>query len=383
MPSVPLTLQAAMERAMQANPALAAARLARPVNTARINVARERPNPEARVEFEKETPTRAYGVTVPVELGGKRGRRIAVGEAELASGDAQVAQAIVDVRAAVRAAYFGLVTTTARLALLDEMRGIAVRARDAAQERFIAGSSPRLEVLQAELALAQQENDLTAARAEMAAAQAGLNALLALPLDATTPLATALDEGIVPTRDVALAQAQAESADVRVIDRRIDEQRARIALARSMQTPDVAPEATITRGAQPDFDTGWRAAVGIAVPLFTRHRAGVQVEEAGLAQAMAERGAVIARISGDVAAAATLADARRQQYARYRDQILPQALEVERMAEDAYRLGRSDIAAFLQALQATRDARLRALQAGVDFQNALANLERAVGAPLP
>ena len=53
------------------------------------------------------------------------------------------------------------------------------------------------------------------------------------------------------------------------------------------------------------------------------------------------------------------------------------------MAEDSYRLGQTGIAAFLQALQATRDARLRSLQAAADFQTALADLERAIGAPLP
>ena len=81
-------------------------------------------------------------------------------------------------------------------------------------------------------------------------------------------------------------------------------------------------------------------------------------------------------------AAAAVADAQRQQYVRYRDEILPQALEVERMAEDSYRLGQTGIAAYLQALQSTRDVRLRAIQSAADLQNALADLERAIGAPL-
>ena len=51
------------------------------------------------------------------------------------------------------------------------------------------------------------------------------------------------------------------------------------------------------------------------------------------------------------------------------------------MADDGYRLGQTDIAAYLQALQATRDVRLRAIQAGADLENARADLERAVAAP--
>jgi outer membrane protein TolC len=58
-------------------------------------------------------------------------------------------------------------------------------------------------------------------------------------------------------------------------------------------------------------------------------------------------------------------------------------MDVERMAEDAYRLGQTNIAAYLQALQSTRDVRLRALQASADLQSALADLERAIGEAPP
>jgi hypothetical protein len=88
------------------------------------------------------------------------------------------------------------------------------------------------------------------------------------------------------------------------------------------------------------------------------------------------------RITGEVTAAVRLAEAQRQQFIRYRDQILPSAMQVETMADDAYRLGQTGIAAYLQALQATRDARLRSLQSEADLQAALTDLERATGAPL-
>lgn len=379
----PLTVQAAIDRALSANPSLIAARLATPIGLARLGVARERPNPEARVELERETPKQAYGVAVPLELGGKRGRRIAVGEAERGIGESQIAQATADIRAAVRSAYFGAVAATERLTLLEELRGLASRAKDAAQARFDAGGSPRLEVLQANLALAQAENETTTAGGEITAARAELNALLGAPPSAAPQLTTSLDEGVALTLDAAMARAQGDNVDVRAIDREIDAQRARVALAKSMQVPDVTPEGTVTRDSQPDFNTGWRAAVALAVPIFTRHRAGVLVEEATLARLTAERDATLARLGGQVAAASALVDARRQQHTRYRDEILPQAVEVERMAEDSYRLGQTGITELLLALQATRDARLRALQAGSDFQTALANLERAIGVPLP
>jgi cobalt-zinc-cadmium efflux system outer membrane protein len=290
---------------------------------------------------------------------------------------------MLEVRASVRRAYFGQLIAGARLTLLEELRDFATRARDAAEQRFQAGSAPRLEVLQSQLALSQAENEATAARGAVVAARAELNALLAFPLDAPTSLVTPLDAGDPPEAGAALQRALDASAELGVLNRRIEEQRARLALARALQVPDVTPEATITRDAEPEFSTGWRVAVAVSVPVFTRHRAGVHVEEATLAQLTAEREAAIARIGGAVASAAAVAGAQRQQYVRYRDQILPQELEVERMAEDAYRLGQTGIAALLQALQGARDARLRALQAASEFQTALTDLERAIGVPLP
>ncbi len=379
----PLTLEAAMARALAANPAIAAARFRSIVSAAEVDVARERLNPEARFELERETPKQSFSVAVPLELGGRRGRRIAVGEAAVRTSQAEMALAIAELRTSVRRAYFGRLIAEARLVLFEELQALARRARDAAQQRFDAGGAPRLELLQAELALAESDNQANGARGAVAAGRALLNALLGLPLEAATPLASTLDGGAPTAAEAAIISAKSASAELALMDRRIEQQRTRIALARALQTPDVTPEGTITHGNEPEFSTGWRAAVAVTIPLFTRHRAGVYLEEALLAQLTVERDAALARITGGVTSAAVLADAQRQQYLRYRDQIIPQALEVERMAEDSYRLGQTGISAFLQALQTSRDVRLRSLQAAADFQTALADLESAIGAPLP
>ena len=91
----------------------------------------------------------------------------------------------------------------------------------------------------------------------------------------------------------------------------------------------------------------------------------------------------MARVTSEVTSASALAEAQRVAYLRYQSEILPQAVEVERMAEDSYRLGQTGITALLQALQASRDMRLRSLQTASDFQDALGELERVIGAPIP
>jgi cobalt-zinc-cadmium efflux system outer membrane protein len=382
-PGGALTLQAAMDRAFSANPTIAAARLRGAINLAALGVARERLNPEAAVEIAKETPRQSFGLAVPLELGGKRAKRIAVGEATVRAGEAEIATTVAQVRNDVRRAYYGVFVADARLMLLNEMRDIAGRVRDTAQQRFEAGSAPRLEVMQAQLTLASAENEATAAEGNAVAARAQLNALLGQPLETVTSLSTAVDAGGPVTTEAAMTLAQTASTELIVIDRQIETQRARILLARALRVPDVIPIATLTHDAQPEFTYGWRAGLAVSLPLFTSHRAGVLVEQTTLDQLNAQRQATLVRINGAVTSAAVTVQAQRQLYVRYRDAIIPQAQQVEQLAQESYQLGQTGIAALLQALQATRDARLRAIDAVSLFQNALADLERAIGAPLP
>jgi cobalt-zinc-cadmium efflux system outer membrane protein len=139
----------------------------------------------------------------------------------------------------------------------------------------------------------------------------------------------------------------------------------------------------LTRDAAPESETGWRAGVAVTVPLFTTRRAGVLLEQTMLDQLTAQRRASLLQIDARVSAASALAETHRQLYLRYRDDIVPQAQQVEQVAQDAYQLGQSGIVALLQALQSSRDVRLRSLDAVSQFQGSLADLERAIGAPLP
>ncbi len=373
----------ALQRALSSNPAIAAAQSRRAIGAAGVAVAGERLNPEGRIEFDRDEPHQAYAFALPLELGGKRGKRVAVAEAAVRTADAEIAQLIIETRNSVRRAYFGRAVAEARLAALSDLQTIVTRARDAARQRFDAGSAPRLELLQAELELAQAQNEAVGALGIATAARTRFNALLGLPAEAATSIAASDLEPAI-TLDAALARARSANTELALIDRRIEEQRARVALARAMQKPDVTPEASITHGFADDsaFQTGWKAALAITLPIFTTHKAGVALEEATLAQLQAARNAADLGIAAAVAGAIAIADAQRQEFIRYRDEILPQAIQVENMADDAYRLGQTGIAAYLQALQATRDVRLRYLQSEADLHAALADLEQAMGAPL-
>ena len=379
----PLSLEEATDLALAANRTLAAARLRREVARGGIDVARERPNPDLTLESERETPHEALTLALPIETASKRRRRIDLASAEAGTGEAEIDRLTVETRNLVRRAYYALAASQRRVAETEELLRIAGKFREAASARFEAGAAPRLEVLQAKLAAAQADNEVNTARGSLRSARTDLNTLLARPPEHPTTISGELDAGAFPEAEAAAEQALLASTELEVLDRRIAEAQARVDLARARQFPDPTVQGTVTRRSAPEFNTGWRAGVTVTLPLFTRHRAEVIVEQRSLSQLRAEREAVAARIRGDVFAAVAVAGAQRQQYVRYRDQILPQAAEIERMAEDSYQSGQTGLVAMLQTLQTTREVRLRSVQAGLDYQVALAELERAIGAPLP
>jgi cobalt-zinc-cadmium efflux system outer membrane protein len=382
-PQAPLSLDQAFALAAANDRAIAAARLRRAVDQAGIDVARERPNPEVRYEQSKEAPHESLTAAQPLELGGKRGRRIAVARAVAQTGEAELALTLADVRAQVRRAYYALAAAQARVGIALDLRALAGRARDAAQERFDAGEIARLEVLQADLLLSQAENEAAAIAGERDASRAELNVLIGRGPRAPTQVVEELAEVTLPAAEIAATAAMRGNAELAVLDRQVAEAAARAALARAQQVPDPTVEGAVTHDAPGEFTWGWRYAVGITVPLFTRHRAAVRVEEATLAQLHAQREALIQKLEGAVGAALARAAAQREQYMRYRDFILPQTREVEDMAEESYRSGQTGLPALLQALQSAREARAKAVQAAFDYQIALAELERAaaVGPP--
>jgi len=379
----PVTLDQAFALAAANNRAITAARLRRAVDQAGIDVARERPNPDLHYERAKETPHQSLTATQPIELGGKRGRRIAVAQAVARTGEAELALTLADIRAQVRRAYYGLAAIQARVAIALDLQAIAGRARDAAQERFEAGEIARLEVLQADLLLSQAENEATAIAGERDATRAELNVLIGRGPATPTQVVEDLGEITLPAAEAAATAAMAGNAELAVLDRQMTEAVARAALARAQQVPDPTLEGAVTHDAPGEFVWGWRYAVGVTVPLFTRHRAAVRVEEATLAQLRAQREALIQRLEGAVGAALARATVQRRQYLRYRDEILPRSRQIEAMAEESYRSGQTGLVALLQALQAAREARAKAVQAAYDYQIALAELERAaaVGPP--
>src|SRR5206468_12045203 len=136
-----LTYGRALELASARNLNVEAARRQRAIRESAIRVARQIPNPDVSLELTQDTPHQSVNIDVPVELGGKRARRIELAQAELSLADLDVRTELRAVRRDLRQTFYTLVAADERARLAESLVEIAPRVRDAAQSRFETGAA--------------------------------------------------------------------------------------------------------------------------------------------------------------------------------------------------------------------------------------------------
>lgn len=249
-----------------------------------------------------------------------------------------------------------------------------------ARHRFTAGASPQSVVFAAEAALSRAELERARAKQREQSARQHLAALwgerepqftvasgnpYALPtLDAFTQLSAWLN------RTPEIAQFAGE--------RRIRE--ARLQLARSQSTPDWSWEVGARRFRE-GSDAGLVASVSI--PLGSRARAQPEIRAAEAELAMLE----VERESRDLSLYSTLADAHGRYLSAQLEvrllgrEVIPKLGQAEKAAERAYRAGAISYLEWAQLQSERTLARKQQLEAALEAQRALIELQRLTGQP--
>lgn len=252
------------------------------------------------------------------------------------------------------------------------------------EARFNAGTVPRLDVIKAQVDVAQAENDLIANMRDVANADAALNRVLGRPLGAVVIASDSLGvPPALPDLDALETIALKARPELRDIEAQQRGARASSSLARENA---FLPDITLGAGRDEAVPSGIVYSVGISMPIpimFWQHTRGDFAENKHRELELAATSRDIrAAIAQDIRSAYAAADAARRQVVFLRDQLLPSATEAYRISSVSYGLGG------LSALEVL-DARRTLLSAQSQYADALAaanssrsELERALGAPL-
>jgi outer membrane protein, heavy metal efflux system len=380
----PLSYAQAIELATSHNLAVTAARRARAIREANVRTARQLPNPDLSVELTQDVPHQVVTLGVPVEIGGKRGRRIDLAREELSLADVDVRTALRTVRRDTRQAFYSLIAADERVRLADSILDITRRFRDAAQARFEAGAAPRLEVLQSELGVTRAQTDLDVARGARISAQATLNAVLNQPPQQALALTGSLTETVPAiSYETVLAQAVQSNVQLVALDRQIAIEQRRLALLRAERVPTPVFSVSGLFNAPPEFTSAIGAGISLSLPIFSRNQGEIAQSIATTAQLRGERAATLRDVENSVFGVVARIDAQRQQLEAYEQRLVPTASDLEALAEESYRAGRTSVLGVLDAQRSLRDLRREALQAALDLQLLLADLEEILGTQLP
>ena len=391
---VPLTLTRAqaVDSALAHNPGLVV--LSEQVHQARARKVQSTafPDPTLTADYSGETgllkpgtntgADLALGVTVPFpwkfHLLGR------VGQADVDAAEFTLTQAQQQTAAQTVQAYDALLVALQHKDDLTEGRQLAETFLNKTKTRFDAGTVAKIDVLKAEVDLAAAQNALIANTRDIANARSALDRLLGralgAPIDAADSLAV---PDSLPPIDTLITLARATRPEVRSVMSQQRGAASATSLAKEFWLPDlqIGLEKNYADGGPPSYTTG----VGITVPLFFwNHTRGEVAEskhhEFELAASYRD---VIAQVDQDVRQAYANAATATEQSSYLRDQLLPEARRVYDITLTSYGIGGSSALDVLDARRTLLDALSQYADALGAANDARADLERAVGGPVP
>ena len=378
-----LTLQSALELAGRQNLDLVAVRRRRAVTVAGIQIARQRPNPTLSFEAMRDSPHQALLFEQPLEIGSKRGRRIDVAREEGVLTDVEIGLLARQIRRNTREAFYRALLARAESERLARVVQLAERLEQIARDRFEAGDVPQLEVIQAGLEVSRAQADHQVAEQREKVSMSWLNALLNKPANTNWELAGRLeDAGAIPELQELLDRARQSNPELQHLGQEQKIEESRRALLKAERIPNLAVQVGSDFNAPPDFRAGPRGGLAMELPLFSRNQGQITQSLATQQVLSAEAAAVERSVTAHIESGYFDIKAQQTQVELYSIKLLPVARQLEGLAEESYRSGKTSILTALQAQQKVQEVEQSYLQSLFALQSMLAGLEEAVGGPI-
>jgi outer membrane protein, heavy metal efflux system len=339
-------------------------------------------NPTVGVTTARETARLGASVSLPLALFGQRGTAVAAARADAAAAGLDVQAARAEGRFAASLAWLDLWEAEGRARLFAEAAGDAERVAAIADEKFKAGSAPRVDVLRTAADRARARADAAFAAASVPAAAARL----------AIAMGDAGGAGLRAEGQPGLDRGAGELADLArllpahpVVQRdqaRIEAAAAHVRAEQRLRWPAINAELAVNWHDPTLPATDVIGGLAFEAPVLSLR--GGAIARARAEQALAETSAALElrRLDAELAEAYARAQGAGARARSLSTDVLPALEEVRRMTEEGYRDGRVDLLRLIDAQRARLDSRLAQVEAEAAWERALAEVERAVGVRL-
>ncbi len=376
-----LTLEQALQAALESNPALAAARHEAKAADGQVIQAGLLPNPSLDVsvdDTQKATRTTTTMLSVPVELGGKRAARVAAARLsrDAARQDEQGARATL--RAAVVAAFFNVAIAQEAVRVTQANVDIAASAQRLAERRVAAGKAPPLESGKAGVALANARIEGRAAQAELMEARRNL-AVLWGDNDPDFGSVTASIEALPerePLDDLRANLAGSPFMESGRIAAELGQ--AQLEVEKSKRYPDI----TLSAGVARDNEAGrnkTQLGISIPLPLIDRNQGNVYTASMQAYKAKDTYRDLQARLTADLLRAVTQFDLAVSAARDYRESVIPGANQAYESARKGFEAGKFGFLEVLDAQRTYSEGNIAYLKVVASAYQAHSDIQRLLG----
>jgi len=390
-PARSLILTDALQRALAANPRLTAAdrdlgmALGRQVQAGAI------PNPELSFELDNSFGSGAYRgmrsaeTTVQlsqlIELGGKRGARIAAGAAGYDAAHWERSAVRLEIVSETAVAFVNLLGAQRRVQIFDVQIERLQQLTPLLQKRIDAGASSPADIARAEVAADLARADRARAKVAVATARRELAALMGKTApDFPSVSGDLLRVGRPPAFQTVLGAVEANPQLMRWTAVRA-QRNAELLSARLKTVPDVRVGVG-WRNFQDSGDSAVRLNVAIPLPVWDQNQGGILEARESLAKTDAERAINRTALIRMLGRAHDTIGGALEEISILQRSAIPKSRQALETIESGYAQGRFTLLDLLDVQSAAAQAALRELDALVIFHTAVATMEGLTGSPL-
>ena len=387
-----ITVEDALTRALERSPELASFSWEVRAREGHALQAGLLPNPEIEAEVEEFAGSGALSgfggsettllVSQRIETAGKRPKRRRAAEIDIEVAGWEYEAARLSVFARVWKAFAGVLAAQDRIAVSEELVGVAEASLEAVRRLVSAGATPAVERTRASVEVATARVELAAARHRLETARAELAATWGgLAADFTRAEGDLGQVAPVPPLDTVRGWLE-RNPELAWWDREIARREAVVELEDAQRFPDVTVAAGLKYLAELN-DTALVAGVSVPIPVFDRNQGARVAARSDLHRARHDRQAAQARLAAELEAAYQELAARHHEASELGKRILPTAQEAYEGVRRGYVQGLFRNVDVLDAQRRLFELRLRELEALRAHHGAKAEVERLTGTPLP
>lgn len=375
-----LTLEQAISMALAANPTIAEADYSVRQSQGEWTQIGLRPNPviyyvASEVGNEDRPGQQGVYVQQQIPTGGKLGLNRAVSSGDVGAARAEAESQRLRVRADVQARFYEALGAQRLVEIAQQTERNAEQSLEKTRQLQQAGEVTRADVLLAEAVFERSGVSERKAEARARGEWRRLAAMMGNPDLPQQPLLGALDTGRRPDDfEIIWLRVRSSSPELRRAAAGVARARARIGREQAQNVPDVDAQLALQQDTATNYTIGY-AQIGVAVPVHQRNQGAIAAAQAEYCREVKEYERLELELRDRLAQSVRDAEIAAVQVEKYGGKIVPSAEESLGLIREGQARGEFDILRLIASQQVYADALQEYVQAQIDLQTSLANLD--------